>query len=231
MLNQPNLSVNQAGHLTIGGVDAVALAEKYGTPLYVLDENMFRSQTALYAEEMAKSLPSGSRPYFASKALSCKEMYRIAKEQGIGADTVSMGEIYTALSAGFPAEDICFHGCAKPWAEIEYAVKAGAGLFGVDSLEELARINRCAGEQGVRQRVLLRVTPGIDPHTFDAVDTGQVDCKFGEAIQTGQAMAMVRQALASENIRIAGFHCHIGSQIGGAGAAFAGSGYHAGIYE
>ncbi|MCD7750122.1 MAG: diaminopimelate decarboxylase, partial [Oscillospiraceae bacterium] len=123
--------------------------------------------------------------------------------------------IYTALSVGFPPEDVCFHGCAKPWAEIEYAVKAGAGLFGVDSLEELARIDRCAGENGVRQRVLLRVTPGIDPHTFSAVDTGQVDCKFGEAIQTGQAMEMIRRALASKNIQVAGFHCHIGSQIGG----------------
>lgn len=215
MLNQPNLSVNPAGHLTIGGVDAVALAEKYGTPLYVLDEDMVRGQMALYREEMRKSLPPGSRPYFASKAMSCKAMYRIAKEEGIGADTVSMGEIYTAQAAGFPPEDICFHGCAKPWAEIEYAVKAGAGLFGVDSLEELARIDRCAGENGVRQRVLLRVTPGIDPHTFSAVDTGQVDCKFGEAIQTGQALALVRRGLASRNIQVAGFHCHIGSQIGG----------------
>ncbi len=106
MLNQPNLAVNQAGHLTIGGVDAVALAEEYGTPLYVLDEDMVRGQMALYREEMKKSLPSGSRPYFASKAMSCKEMYRIAKEEGIGADTVSMGEIYTALSAGFSTEDV-----------------------------------------------------------------------------------------------------------------------------
>lgn len=213
MLHEPNQAVNAAGHLTVGGVDTVALAEKYGTPLYLLDADAVRANMSLYVREMGAHMPAGSRPYYASKALSFKEMYRIAKEEGMGADVVSAGELYTALSAGFPAEDICFHGGAKTWQEVEYGIKAGVGLFVVDNLEELDRIDRCARGLGTRQRVLLRLTPGIDPHTFAAVNTGRVDCKFGSAIQTGQALEITQKALAAENVMLEGFHCHIGSQI------------------
>ena len=213
MLKQPNLTVNNAGHLCVGGIDAVALAEKYGTPLYLLDEDMVRARMGLYASAMAAHLPAGSRPYYASKALCCKELCRWAKEEGMGLDAVSSGELYTALAAGFPAEDICLHGNAKTVEDIRYAIDSGVGFIAADGEEELYRIDAVAGEMGVRQRVLLRVTPGIDPHTFAAVNTGVIDVKFGVPIPTGQALAVTKQALALPNIILEGFHCHVGSQI------------------
>ena len=213
MFQQPDLTVNAAGHLAIGGVDSLALAEKYGTPLYVLDEDMVRERMALYMDAMKAAFPAGSRPLYASKALCCKALCAMAHEQGMGLDVVSAGELYTALAAGFPAEDICFHGNAKTEADIRYAVSSGVGIIAADGEDELARIDRIAGELGARQGVLLRVTPGIDPHTFAAVNTGVVDVKFGVPIPTGDALAVTGRALEKENIRLLGFHCHIGSQI------------------
>lgn len=208
-----NLSINAAGHLCLAGVDTVALAREYGTPLYVLDEARIRRKMRVYADTMAACLPAGSMPLFASKALSFKEMYRIAREEGIGTDIVSGGELYTALAAGFPAERMYFHGSSKTEAEIRYAIEAGIGCFIVDNPEELNRISRCAVERGISQRVLLRLTPGIDPHTFAAVTTGTVESKFGVAIETGQAVDFVRAALAAPGVELMGYHCHIGSQI------------------
>ncbi len=209
---QDNLTVNDAGHLAVAGVDTVTLAEQYGTPLYVMDEARLRGNMRVYAEAM-RSFPAGSMAYYASKALSFKEIYRIAAEEGIGADVVSGGELYTALAAGFPAEKIGFHGSAKTEAEICYAVESGVGYIIADNPEELRRISRIASEKGVLQQVLLRLTPGIDPHTFDAVNTGRVDSKFGVAIETGQADEFVRFALSLPGLTVKGFHCHIGSQI------------------
>ena len=208
-----NLSVNNAGHLCLAGMDTVSLAKEYGTPLYVLDEARIRRKMRIYADSMTACFPEGSTPLFASKALSFKEMYRIAREEGIGADIVSGGELYTALSAGFPAERLYFHGSSKTEAEIRYAIDAGIGYFIVDNPEELRRISRYASEKNVRQKVLLRLTPGIDPHTFAAVTTGTVESKFGVAIETGQAVDFVRAALQAPGVALMGYHCHIGSQI------------------
>lgn len=208
-----NLSINGDGHLCLAGADAVALAREYGTPLYVLDEERIRRKMRLYADTISACFPAGSMPLFASKALSFKEMYRIALEEGIGTDIVSGGELYTALSAGFPAERMYFHGSSKTEAEIRYAIDAGIGCFIVDNPVELRRISRIAREKGVTQRVLLRLTPGIDPHTFAAVTTGTVESKFGVAIETGQAVDFVREALEAEGVELRGYHCHIGSQI------------------
>ena len=208
-----NLSINDAGHLCLAGVDTVSLAGEYGTPLYVLDEARIRQKMRVYADSISAFFPAGSMALFASKALSFREMYRIAREEGIGADIVSGGELYTALSAGFPAERLYFHGSSKTEAEIRYAIDAGIGCFIVDNPEELRRISRCASEKGVVQRVLLRLTPGIDPHTFAAVTTGTVESKFGIAIETGQAVDFVRGALAAPGVELCGYHCHIGSQI------------------
>ncbi len=217
MLHQQNLTVNAAGHLAVGGVDTLDLAREYGTPLYVLDEDMVRERMGLYVAAMGAYLPAGSRPYYASKALCCKALCRMARDEGMGLDVVSAGELYTALAAGFPAADICFHGNAKTEAEIRYAIESGVGLIAADGEEELLRIDTLAGAMGARQRVLLRVTPGIDPHTFAAVNTGVLDVKFGEPIPTGRALAVAEQALGLSNIDLAGFHCHIGSQIFEAG--------------
>lgn len=213
MLGQPNLTVNAAGHLAIAGVDSVSLAKKYGTPLYVLDEDLIRERMDLYCRAVEAAFPAGSRPYYAGKALCCKALCVMAREQGMGLDVVSSGELYTALAANFPSENICFHGNAKTETDIRYAVASGVGLIAADGAEELARIDRIAAEQGRRQGVLLRVTPGIDPHTFAAVNTGAVDVKFGVPIPTGDALAVAGRALELKNLALRGFHCHIGSQI------------------
>ncbi len=213
MLHQNDLAVNAAGHLALAGVDTVALAKKYGTPLYVLDEDMVRERMDLYRTAMAECFPAGSRPYYASKALCCKALCALAHERGMGVDVVSAGELYTALAAGVPAGDICFHGNAKTERDIRYAIRFGVGLIAADGQEELERVDALAVELGARPKVLLRVTPGIDPHTFAAVNTGVVDVKFGVPIPTGQALAVTERALGLSNIELAGFHCHIGSQI------------------
>ncbi len=217
MLHQTDLAVNGAGHLTVGGVDTLALAREYGTPLYVLDEDMVRSRMRVYVRAVKAYMPRGSRPLYASKALCCKALCRMAREEGMGLDVVSAGELYTALAAGVPAGDICFHGNAKTAEELRYAIASGIGYIAVDGEEELERIDVLAAVAGARQRILLRVTPGIDPHTFAAVNTGVVDVKFGVPIPTGQALAFTERALGMEHVALAGFHCHIGSQIFDAG--------------
>ena len=208
-----NLSVNELGHLTLCGADTVALAEKYGTPLYLLDEDRIREKCRTYHRAMKTYFTPQSRPLYASKAPSFKGIYRLAKEEGMAVDVVSPGELYIALAAGMDAADIFFHGNAKTKADIRYAIDAGLGYFVADNKTELARISAYAKEKGISQKVLLRITPGIDPHTFDAVNTGKVDSKFGSAIATGQAEEIFNYARSLDNLTLCGFHCHIGSQI------------------
>ena len=208
-----NLSLNSEGHLTFAGVDTVKMAEKYGTPLYLMDENKIREHIATYKNAMAKYFPKGSVPEFASKAFSAKQIYRIAAEEGIHIDVVSPGEIYTALKAGFPMEHCFFHGNNKTDADLTFAVEHGVGYIVLDSEDEVSALNEIAREKGVVQKALLRVTPGIDPHTHKKISTGSVDSKFGSAIETGQALELTEKILNCENISLLGFHCHIGSQI------------------
>jgi len=210
---QTNHAINQAGHFVVAGVDTVSLAEKYGTPLYVLDEDLIRAQMRRYISASKEYLPAGSKPFFASKALSFKEIYRVAQSEGMGTDIVSAGELYTALTVGFAGENMCFHGSAKTRAEIRYGIESGVGHFVADNEQELEWISQIAQELGTTQRVLLRLTPGIDPHTFEAVNTGKADSKFGMSIETGQAMDFIRLALKLPGVLVDGFHCHIGSQI------------------
>lgn len=208
-----HLSVNERGHLTIAGRDTVALAEAYGTPLMVMDEARIRARFRLYREAMTRWFGGASRPLFASKALSCRYIYRLAQEEGVGIDLVSSGELYTALAAGFDVGQAFFHGNNKTDADITYAMDHGVGWFVVDNLTELDRIEEEAAKRNRVQPILLRLTPGIDPHTHAAITTGQVDSKFGIAIETGQADEAVAYTLAQKHIRLDGFHCHIGSQI------------------
>ncbi len=205
--------INEKGHLTIGSVDTVELAAEYGTPAYVMDEDYIRAQCRMYRDSAKKYFGEGSLPYFASKALCIKRIYQIIAQEGIGTDVVSPGELYTAKAADFPMEKICFHGNNKTDRDIEMAVSMGVGRFVVDNDEELDSLDAIAGRYGIKQKILLRITPGIDPHTHKAVITGNVDSKFGNAIVTGQAMAIVKRALAKKNIELTGIHCHIGSQI------------------
>ena len=208
-----NIGVNDAGHLTFAGLDTVALANKYQTPLYLMDEDRIRANCRLYKEAMAAYFGEGSYPLYASKAASFKHMYEIMKEEGMAIDLVSSGEICTAVKAGFPMERSFFHGNNKTDFDIRYAMDCGVGHFVVDNLYELEAVNEEALRRGIRQKILLRLTPGIDPHTYEAVATGKVDSKFGIAIETGQAEDFVRRALALPGVELLGYHCHVGSQV------------------
>ena len=213
MILYPHLDVNEKGNLTIGGLDTVELAKTYGTPCIVYDESVIRQNIRTYLSAAAKHFGADALPLFASKAFSTKEIYRIAAEEGIGLDCVSGGELYTAKAANFPAEKIYFHGNNKTDRDIEQALDMGVGTFVVDNHEELDALDALAGKRGTVQRILLRITPGIDPHTHQKIITGNVDSKFGSAIVTGQAMAIVKAALSKKNVSLEGIHCHIGSQI------------------
>jgi diaminopimelate decarboxylase len=208
-----NLGVNDDGHLTFAGFDTVTLAGEYGTPLMVMDENLIRGRCREYKNAMASHLPAGSKPLYASKAFAVKRIYEIMKEENMGVDVVSIGELYTAKMAGFPLENAYFHGNSKTDNDIRFAMEQGIGHFVCDNADELTAIDAEAGRQGKQQKLLLRLTPGIDPHTHEKINTGRIDCKFGAAIETGQAETLLLHALSLPNIQVEGYHCHIGSQI------------------
>ena len=208
-----NISVNEKGHLTFAGYDTVDLAKKYGTPLLLMDEGKIREHIREYKKAFSENFPAGSNPEFASKSFSCKQIYRIMSEEGMNIDVVSCGEIYTAKNAGFPMEKSFFHGNNKSDSDIQFAIDNKVGYFVVDSLDELYALQDIASQNGITQKILLRVTPGIDTHTHQKISTGKVDSKFGIAISTNQAINAVKEVLKMENIRLCGFHCHIGSQI------------------
>lgn len=207
------LGINEKGHLTIGGKDTVSLAAKYGTPLMVFDEYSIRANMRHFRDSIDKYYDGNGMALYASKAFSCKEMCRIADSEGLGLDVVSGGEIYTALAAGFPAERMFFHGNNKTDEEIRYALNNGVGRFIVDNPEELRRLDTAAGELGICQKISLRIKPGIDAHTHEFIKTGQIDSKFGFAIETGEAMECVKLAIGFDNVELVGLHCHIGSQV------------------
>lgn len=201
------------GTLYFAGHNTVQLAQKYGTPLYLMDETRIRENCRMYLRAFRRHFGENARTLYASKAASFKRMYEIMRSEGMGVDVVSAGEIHTAALAGFPMEQAYFHGNNKTDAEIQYAIEQGVGYFVADNHEELDAINRIAGALGKQQRVLLRLTPGIDPHTYEAVATGKVDSKFGAAIETGQAEELFQCARALPNVTLVGFHCHVGSQV------------------
>ena len=208
-----NISVNSQSHLTFAGQDTTTLAAQYGTPLYLMDEDRIRHNCRTYTEAFRKYFGEGSFPLYASKANAFKQIYRIVKDEGRGIDVVSVGEIYAAIQAGFPLENAFFHSNNKTDDDIAYAIDCGIGYFVVDNIEEIDAIEEKAAERGIKQKILLRLTPGIDPHTYAAVNTGKVDSKFGAAIETGQAEEFAVYTLAQPHIEMRGFHCHVGSQV------------------
>ena len=210
-----NISVGEIGHLCFAGQDTVALAERYGTPLYLLDEDYIRHQCRVYRSAFQKQFGPASRPLYASKANAFKRIYEIMREEGMGIDVVSSGEIYTALQAGYDLSNAYFHGNNKTDADIAYAMDSHVGCFVADNAEEIRAIEAEASRRYMKQGVLLRLTPGIDPHTYEAVSTGKVDSKFGVAIETGQAEELVLYALRQPHVELLGFHCHVGSQVFG----------------
>lgn len=208
-----NLSRNADGELCFAGMELSTLAKKYGTPLYLYDEARIRERCRTYLSAVRKAFGEKGKVLYASKAASFKRLYEIMAEEGMGIDVVSRGEIYTATVAGFPLGKAYFHSNNKTDEDIVYAIEHGVGYFVVDNEEELYAIERIAGERDISQKVLLRLTPGIDPHTYAAVATGKVDSKFGSAIETGQAEQITALALSLPHIDLRGFHCHVGSQV------------------
>lgn len=208
-----NLSVSENGELLFAGRSTVELLAKYGSPLYLMDEARIRARMQQYVGAMRAAFGESALPLYASKACAFKEIYRIAAAEGVGVDVVSAGEIYTAHTAGFPMEKAYFHGNNKTDDEIRLAMEVGVGYFVVDSTDELNAVEDAAAKAGITQKILLRITPGIDTHTYEAVNTGKVDSKFGNAIETGQAAEITALAMAKPHLKLMGFHCHVGSQV------------------
>jgi len=204
--------INARGHLEIGGCDTVELARQFGTPLYVLDEEAFRSHARRFRQAFEARYP-GSQVCFAGKALMTMAVCRLAAEEKLGLDVASAGELHTALLAGFPAERMQLHGNFKTPQELEMGVAHRVGRIVVDSLEEIDALQAEAARQGVVADILLRVTPGVTVDTHYHVQTGKMDTKFGFSLVGGAAREAAQRAAAKPNLRVRGLHCHIGSQI------------------
>ncbi len=213
MNGRNTLKINGAGHLEIGGADTVELAEKFGTPLYVLDEKHIRDMMRAYKNTIDECYGGNGTVLYASKAFSCTAVYAIAQSENIGVDTVSAGELYTALQAGFPADRIYLHGNNKLFSELELAVDCGIGAVVLDSFGEADILNAICAKRGKIQNVLIRINPGIEAHTHAFVQTARTDSKFGFSVSDGTAEEMAAYVIDKQNLRLKGFHCHIGSQI------------------
>lgn len=197
------------GVVRLGGVDVRELAERFGTPLFVVDEADFRGRCS----EFAAAFGDPALVHYASKAFLSVEIARWVAEEGLGLDVCSGGELAIALRAGFPSDRITFHGNNKSTAELAHAVAAGVGVIVLDSFFEIARLDAITKERGVRQSVLVRATVGVEAHTHEFIATAHEDQKFGFSIASGDAAEAVRRVLKCEGLRLVGLHSHIGSQI------------------
>jgi diaminopimelate decarboxylase len=205
--------INAAGHLEVGGVDAADLAREFGTPLHVFDEGRLRANCSAYREALVSEYGRTARALFASKACCIVATCQIARQEGMGIDVASGGEIHTALRAGVPASDLYFHGNNKTPEEIEYALRADVGRVVVDNDYELDLLDTLTARLDTNAQILLRLTPGIEPHTHAAIRTGGVDSKFGFGMVDGAAYSAVTRATRMPRVRLRGLHAHIGSQV------------------
>lgn len=201
------------GHLAIGGVDLVELAAEFGTPLYVYDEASIRSRARAYRRALERSYGGASLVCYAAKAYGAPWLLQVIAEEGLGLDVVSGGELHAATLVDFPRDRIYLHGNNKSRAELDYALDERVGRIVVDNLDEIALLGLLATEHGRRQALLLRVGPGVDPHTHAHLTTGAPDTKFGLGIASGQAEAGVRAILAQSSLDLRGIHAHIGSMV------------------
>lgn len=209
----PNSSrVNAAGHIEVAGCDVVELAHEYGTPLFIYDEQQIRDRCREYIHAFS-SRTDDFEVVYASKAFTCLAMCQVLAQENMSLDVASGGELYIALKTWFPPEHIYLHGNANNRDELKRAIRSQVGYIVADSLDELSVANELAGEQGINQPVLLRITPGIEAHTHDFIQTGKQDSKFGFCLADGKADEAVSLALDCSNLELVGFHCHIGSQI------------------
>lgn len=204
--------INDKGHLEVGGCDAVDLAREFGTPLYVMDETAIR-QRCRDLQQAFRARYARANIAYAGKALLTEAIVRIMAEEGMDLDVASGGELYTAIQAGFPPERMTLHGNFKSDAELGLALEYGIGRIVIDSVEEVAQLQRLAAGRASRVPVLLRTAPGVDPHTHGKISTGQDDTKFGLNISDGSAERGVAAVLQSPSLHLLGFHCHVGSQL------------------
>ncbi|GBG39805.1 diaminopimelate decarboxylase [Mycobacterium montefiorense] len=204
-----NMVRNDDGIAVIAGIPVTDLAQQYGTPLFVIDEDDFRAR----CKEIAAAFGGGTNVHYAAKAFLCTEIARWIDEEGLSLDVCTGGELAIALHANFPPERITFHGNNKSVAELTTAVKAGVSHVVVDSMTEIERLETIAGEAGVVQDVFVRLTVGVEAHTHEFISTAHEDQKFGLSVAGGAAMAAVERVFATDNLRLVGLHSHIGSQI------------------
>jgi diaminopimelate decarboxylase len=204
-----NTTRDETGAAVVGGVPVTRLAQEYGTPLFVIDEDDFRSR----CRDMAAAFGGGGNVHYAAKAFLCSEIASWINEEGLSLDVCTGGELAVALHADFPPERIALHGNNKSVAELTAAVKAGVGHIVVDSMTEIERLDAIAGEAGIVQDVLVRLTVGVEAHTHEFISTAHEDQKFGLSVASGAAMAGVRRVFATDHLRLVGLHSHIGSQI------------------
>ncbi|MEQ2528204.1 diaminopimelate decarboxylase [Bacillaceae bacterium CLA-AA-H227] len=205
-------SVNDKGHLEIGGVDTLEIVKEFGTPVYVYDVALIRERARGFKETFDK-LGVKAQVAYASKAFSTVAMIQLVEQEGLSLDVVSGGELYTALAAEFPVEKIHFHGNNKSREELAMALEHEIGCIVVDNFHELKMLEELCREKEVKANILLRVTPGIEAHTHDYILTGQEDSKFGFDLQNGQAESALKIGMHSTFLNLLGIHCHIGSQI------------------
>ncbi|OBH34998.1 diaminopimelate decarboxylase [Mycobacterium sp. E342] len=204
-----NILRDDTGVASLAGISVTQLAQEYGTPLFVIDEDDFRSR----CRELATAFGGGHNVCYAAKAFLCSEIARWVDEEGLSLDVSTGGELAVALHADFSPERITFHGNNKSVAELTAAVKAGVGHIVLDSMTEIERLDTIAGEAGVVQDVYVRLTVGVEAHTHEFISTAHEDQKFGLSVASGAAMAAVRRVFATDHLRLVGLHSHIGSQI------------------
>ncbi len=213
MNERDTLKINGDGHLEIGGMDAVEIAKQFKTPVYVFDEAHIRNMMRTYRDTIEKEYGGNGLVLYASKAFSCMAIYAIARSENIGVDVVSGGELYTAIKAGFDTEKIYMHGNNKLVPELELALDSNVGTIVVDSYREADILDELAAKRNKKQSVLIRINPGVEAHTHAFVQTARTDSKFGFSVSDGAAKDITEHVLSKKNLKLKGYHCHIGSQI------------------
>ena len=211
MLQIDYLYINEKGHLSVKNHDLTDISEKFGTPIYVMDEENIRNSCKTYVQAINKYYDSNGLVLFASKSLNCKEICNIINQENMGIDVVSGGELYTAINANFPTSKIHFHGNNKTIEELTLAVNNDVGRIVIDNEEELKNLNNLASGKNKTCNILLRVKPGVDAHTHEFIKTGRIDSKFGMTMN--EVLKLLENINKFKNINFMGLHCHIGSQI------------------
>lgn len=204
---------NSSGVVEVGGIPVTEIADEFGTPVFLLDEEDFRGRARSWKAAFEQAFDSRASVYYAGKAFLCAAVAKWVDEEGLGLDVATGGEFAVALAGKFPAQRIAMHGNNKSVHEIDRAVAEGIGMIIIDSFHEIPRISNVAAARGVIQPVMVRVTPGVEAHTHEFIATAHEDVKFGFSISTGMAAEAVRQVLASGSLQFKGIHSHIGSQI------------------